>query len=272
MPKKVVSTKKSQSTTAVRARKKDATPAAARRSGSAVQKGKDAVPAKKSPVKGVTGQLRKGKFKKASKADAHEMMRLLCERYPDAECELNYRNDFELLISVILSAQTTDANVNRVTPKLFARCPDAKSLAEAPLDEIKELVRSTGYYNAKAQNIQACARALMETFKGRVPTSIAELTTLPGVGRKTANVVLGVAHGVPGWSVDTHVQRLSKRLGFSEEEDPAKIEKDLQHLFPEHDWSKDSITLIWHGRRCCEARNPNCAACPINHLCPSSLV
>jgi endonuclease III len=218
------------------------------------------------------GTAPKSKFKKVSVGDAQKIMDLLCSRYPDAECELTFRNDFELLIAVILSAQTTDANVNRATPKLFAKFPDAVSLATAPIEEVKELVRSTGYYNAKANNIQACARGLVERFGGKVPATVAELTTLPGVGRKTANVVLGVVHDIPGWTVDTHVQRLSKRLGFSEQEDPAKIEKDLQKLFPERDWTKYSITLIWHGRRCCEARNPDCAACPVNHLCPSSLV
>lgn len=211
------------------------------------------------------------KFKKVSATTAGEIMRLLRERYPDADCELTYKNDFELLISVILSAQTTDANVNRVTPNLFKRFPTAKALAEGPLDEIKNLIRSTGYYNSKAQNIQACAQGLVERFGGSVPDNLDDLVTLAGVGRKTANVLLGVIHNIPGWTVDTHVQRLSKRLGFSKELDPVKIEKDLQKLFPERDWTKDSITLIWHGRRCCDARKPECEVCPVNHLCPSSL-
>jgi endonuclease-3 len=229
------------------------------------------LPAKKS-VKGVTGQLRKGKFKKVGSKVAVKVMELLRGRYPDADCELTFKNDFELLISVILSAQTTDANVNKVTPNLFKRFPTAQALAEANIDEVKELIRSTGYYNAKANNIQACARGLVERFGGKVPATVEELTTLPGVGRKTANVLLGVIHDVPGWTVDTHVQRLSKRLGFSEEEDPLKIEKDLQKLLPEQEWTKDSITLIWHGRRCCYARNPDCPECPVKHLCPSALV
>lgn len=212
------------------------------------------------------------KFKKAGREQAHEMMALLCKRYPDAECELTYKNDFELLISVILSAQCTDVTVNKVTPKLFKRFPTPKALALADLEEVQQLIRPTGFFNAKARNIQACAKGLLEKFGGRVPETVEELTKLAGVGRKTANVVLGVAHGIPGWSVDTHVQRLSKRLGFSKEEDPLKIEKDLQKLFPNDDWSKLSITLIWHGRRTCYARKPDCANCPINHLCPSSLV
>lgn len=220
--------------------------------------------------KGVSGQLRKGKFKKVSQSVAQEMMQALCERYPDAECELTYKNDFELLTAVILSAQTTDANVNKATPNLFKKFPTPKALAEANLDDVKELVRSTGYYNAKAKNIQSCAQALVNNFGGQVPSNIDDLTTLPGVGRKTANVVLGVIHNVPGWTVDTHVQRLSKRLGLCELEDPVKIEMELQKLFPKQDWTKYSITLIWHGRRTCFARNPDCPDCPINNLCPSS--
>jgi endonuclease-3 len=211
-------------------------------------------------------------FTKVSKEAAKEMMRLLCQRYPEAECELDFQNDFQLLTAVILSAQTTDAQVNKVTKVLFQRFPDPQSLADADLSEIKEIIRPTGYYNAKAANIQNCAKAIVERYGGKIPQSLAELTSLPGVGRKTANVVLGVAHGIPGWTVDTHVQRLSGRLGLSEHADPYKIEQDLQSLYPGQDWSKLSITLIWHGRRTCFARNPDCQHCPINHLCPSSLV
>ncbi len=222
--------------------------------------------------KSARGHLGAGKFKKVSAKIAAEAMKALCQRYPDADCELTYKNDFELLIAVILSAQTTDVNVNKVTPKLFKRFPTAEALAMAPLDEVKEIVRSTGYYNAKAQNIQACAQGIVERFNGKVPSSLEDLITLPGVGRKTANVLLGVIHNISGWTVDTHVQRLSKRLGFSLEVDPAKIEKELQKLFPNQDWTKYSITLIWHGRRCCFARNPDCPSCPVNNLCPSSSI
>ena len=171
-----------------------------------------------------------------------------------------------------MSAQTTDVNVNKVTKNLFKKYPDPKALAEAPLEDIKDIIKSTGFFNAKATNIQNCAAKLVEKFGGEVPAKLEDLITLPGVGRKTANVVLGVAFGVPGWSVDTHVQRLSKRLGFSNEQDPEKIEYELQKLFPNKDWSKLSITLIWHGRRTCFARKPNCEECSINHLCPSSLM
>lgn len=211
-------------------------------------------------------------FKKVSPAIAHKEMDLLCKKYPDADCELDFKNNYQLLIAVILSAQTTDVSVNKVTKELFRRFPDPRSLANASPDAIKEIIRPTGYYNAKAANIQKCAQALVERFSGEVPKSMDDLITLPGVGRKTANVVLGVAHGIPGWTVDTHVQRLSKRLGFTNKSDPKKIEVDLQKLFPEQDWSKLSITLIWHGRRQCFARKPDCPDCPINHLCPSARV
>lgn len=206
-----------------------------------------------------------------SKKEASEMMRLLCEKYPDAECELTYKNDFELLIAVILSAQTTDVQVNKVTPKLFARFPNAASLASADPEEVKEIIKPTGYYNNKAKTIQACAAALVRDFGGKIPNSLDEMVTLPGVGRKTANVVLGTIHKIPGWTVDTHVQRLSQRLGFTQQTDPYKIELDLQKLFPIENWTRYSITLIWHGRRLCYARNPDCPDCPIKHICPGSL-
>jgi endonuclease-3 len=206
------------------------------------------------------------------KAVAQEIMDRLCKRYPDADCELDFKSTFQLLTSVILSAQTTDVQVNKCTPGLFKKFPTAKALAEANIEDVKNLIKPTGYFNAKATNIQKCAQALVANFGGEVPSTLEELTTLPGVGRKTANVVLGVAFGVPGWTVDTHVQRLSARLGLSQNTDPHKIEMDLQQLYPQRDWTKYSITLIWHGRRLCYARNPNCAECPINDICPSSQV
>ncbi len=210
--------------------------------------------------------------KKVSKAVAQSIMDALCRTYPDADCELEFASDFQLLIAVILSAQTTDVTVNKVTPELFKRFATARALAEADLDEVKQIIRPTGYYNAKAANIQACARAMVQQFGGKVPVTREELMKLPGVGRKTANVVLGVAHKIPGWSVDTHVQRLSQRLGFTRQTDPYKIELDLEKLFPGKEASRYSITLIWHGRRLCFARNPNCPQCPVNQLCPSSTV
>jgi endonuclease-3 len=211
-------------------------------------------------------------FVNVSQSDIDKEMKRLCDLYPDAHCELDFATTFQLLTSVILSAQTTDVGVNKCTPRLFQRFPDAKALAEADLEEVKEIVRPTGYYNAKANNIQKCAQALMSRFGGEVPKTLDELVTLPGVGRKTANVILGVAYGEPGWTVDTHVQRLVGRLGITDETDPVKIEFALQKIFPNQDWSKYSITLIWHGRRICFARSPNCQECPINHICPSSLV
>jgi len=211
-------------------------------------------------------------FNLVPSAVAQKEMNLLCQEYPEAECELDYASAFQLLTAVIMSAQTTDVTVNKVTPTLFERFPDAKALAEADLDEIKEIIKPTGFFNAKANNIQKCAQALVANFGGEVPKTIEELTTLPGVGRKTANVVLGVVFGVPGWTVDTHVQRLSARLGFTKNTEPEKIEVDLQKLFPKQDWSKLSITLIWHGRRMCFARKPDCPRCPVSDLCPSSMI
>ncbi len=205
-----------------------------------------------------------------SRKIARLIMRRLCEQYPDAQCELSFATPFQLLIATILSAQTTDVSVNKVTTALFKRYPDPNSLAKANLDELKQLIKPTGYYNTKANNIKACAQMLVSKFQGIVPYEQEELVSLPGVGRKTANVVLGVAFGVPGWTVDTHVQRLAKRLGYTEEADPYKIELALQRLFPKADWSLYSITLIWHGRRLCFARKPNCLDCPVKLYCPSA--
>lgn len=237
----------------------------------AVSVAKSKVTAKPAP-KPTGGKKAKGDVTLVPKAVAQEMMDRLCKRYPDADCELDFGSTFQLLTSVILSAQTTDVQVNKCTPGLFKKFPTAKALAEANIEDVKNLIKPTGYFNAKAANIQKCAQALVEKFGGEVPSTLEELTQLPGVGRKTANVVLGVAFGVPGWTVDTHVQRLSGRLGLSENTEPHKIEIDLQNLYPEKDWTKYSITLIWHGRRLCYARNPNCAECPINDICPSSQV
>lgn len=210
--------------------------------------------------------------KKATPAIAGEIAEGLCAEYPDADCELTFASDFQLITAVILSAQCTDVTVNKVTAKLFKEFPTAKKLAEADIERIKEIIRPTGYFNAKAKNIQACAAEIVTKYGGEVPVTLEELILLPGVGRKTANVVLGVAHNIPGWTVDTHVQRLSKRLGFTRNSDPYKIELDLQKLFPakKFDWTKLSITIIWHGRRCCYARKPACTRCPVEALCPSS--
>ncbi len=195
---------------------------------------------------------------------------VLAEEYPEALCELDHRNPFELLTATILSAQTTDARVNMVTPELFAAYPDAASLATADLDDVERIVRSTGFYQSKARNIVGMAAALVERFGGQVPTDRDDLTSLAGVGRKTANVVRSVAFGLPGLPVDTHVGRLSRRLGLTEEDDPVKVEHALGALLPGSQWGDFSLRLILHGRRVCEARRPQCDRCALRSVCPSS--
>ncbi len=210
-----------------------------------------------------------------SKADKQAIATVVLDRliveYPDAHCELDHRNAFELLCATILSAQCTDVRVNLVTPALFARYPDAATLREAPLEHVEELVRSTGFYRAKAKSLVGMATALSERHRGEVPRSIAELVALPGVGRKTANVILGNAFGMnEGIVVDTHVQRLARRLGLTREPDPIGIEKELMPLFPRDHWAVLSHLLIWHGRRVCFARKPHCQSCVVREICPSA--
>lgn len=190
--------------------------------------------------------------------------------YPDAHCELNYRSPFELLIAVILSAQCTDDRVNLITPTLFERFPTPKALAESNQEEVEQIIFSTGFYRNKAKNIRAAAKKLCETFGSAVPQTMPDLLSLPGVARKTANVVLGTAFGIPsGVVVDTHIGRLSQRLGMTREEDPEKIERDLQALWPKERWIMSAHRLIWHGRRVCFARKPSCATCTLRPVCPS---
>jgi len=191
--------------------------------------------------------------------------------YP-AATELDHANPFQMLIATILSAQTTDRSVNAVTPRLFARYPDAQSLAHADPRAVERLIKPTGFYRVKAKTIVAASRALVERFGGQVPGSMDELVTLPGVGRKTANVVLGVAFGVPGFAVDTHVIRLTNRLGLTRSRDPLKIEAEVTKLIPEEEWTGFSLRLILHGRRVCMARRPDCPGCVMNDFCPSSTV
>ncbi len=193
----------------------------------------------------------------------------LAEDYPEALCELDHRNPFELLAATILSAQTTDARVNMVTPALFAAYPDAESLAGAPLDDVERIIQSTGFYQTKARNIVGMATALIERFGGQVPTALDDLVSLPGVGRKTANVVRSVAFGLPGLPVDTHVGRLSRKLGLTEQEDPVKVEAELCAMLPRREWGDFSLRMILHGRRVCDARRPNCGACSMAWFCPS---
>ncbi len=193
---------------------------------------------------------------------------VLQARYPEVRPQLLHRNPFELLVATILSAQCTDRQVNRVTPGLFRALPGPREFAAAPLARIAALVRSTGFYRNKARNIKACARALLERHGGEVPRTLEELVRLPGVGRKTANVVLGAAFGVPGVVVDTHVARISRRLGLTEHRDPTRIERDLMDLVPRRDWSAFSLRLVFFGREVCTARRPRCPECPLARLCP----
>jgi len=196
----------------------------------------------------------------------------LADLYPDAECELDHANPFQLLIATILSAQATDVGVNKVTPGLFARFGDAESLAEADPEEVETLISSLGLFRNKAKSITKCARQLVEQHEGEVPTSMKDLTALAGVGRKTANVVRSVALGEPGLPVDTHVLRLSKRLALTELEDPVKVELALNPMIPASERGLFSLRMILHGRRVCGARKPNCADCPLAYYCPSVVV
>ncbi|MGV9327682.1 endonuclease III [Streptosporangium sandarakinum] len=200
---------------------------------------------------------------------ARRMDRILAETYPDAHCELDFRDPLELLVATILSAQCTDKRVNLVTPTLFEKYRTAEDYAAADRAELEEMIRSTGFFRAKAASIIGMAQAVCERHGGEVPRRLADLVKLPGVGRKTANVVLGNAYGVPGITVDTHFQRLVGRFGWTTETDPVKIEKVVAELIPRRDWTMMSHRLIWHGRRMCHARKPACGACPLATLCPS---
>lgn len=196
----------------------------------------------------------------------------LAAEYPQALCELDHHNHFELLAATILSAQTTDARVNMVTPELFARYPDAAALAVADPGVVEEIVRSAGFYQTKTRNLIAMASALVERFDGQVPAGLEDLVTLAGVGRKTANVVRSVAFGLPGLPVDTHVGRLSRRLALTTEEDPVKVETELGSYLPPEAWGDFSLRLILHGRRVCAAKKPLCAECALQDVCPSSIL
>ena len=200
---------------------------------------------------------------------ARMINRVLAQTYPDADIELDFETPLQLLVATILSAQSTDKRVNMVTPVVFARYPDAAALATADRAELEELIKPTGFFRAKSDSLIKLGSALVERFDGDVPPRLADLVTLPGVGRKTANVVLGNAFGIPGITVDTHVGRLSRRFGWTTQHDPEKVEVDIADLFPKRDWTQLCQNMIWHGRRCCHARNPACGACPVAGLCPS---
>jgi endonuclease-3 len=211
--------------------------------------------------------------KNARAARAAEIYEQLSEEYPDAHCELTFESPFQLAVATILSAQTTDVRVNMVTPPLFARYPDALALASARQEDVEEMIRSTGFFRNKAKSVIGFARGVVADHDGEVPASMAALAALPGVGRKTANVILGNAFGMAeGVVVDTHVTRLATLLRFTDEESAEKIEMDLMKLFPPDHWTMLSHLLIWHGRRVCIARKPRCEACAVSHLCPSSRV
>jgi endonuclease III len=192
------------------------------------------------------------------------------ELYPEIVIPLDHASPFQLLVAVILSAQCTDAMVNRVTPQLFARFPDAPAMAAAAPAEVEELIHRAGFFRAKTRSLIGMAQAVVERFNGEIPSRMQDLVTLPGVGRKTANVILGHWFGVPGVVVDTHVLRLSRRLGLTEEDDPVKVERDLQGLLKRSDWSDTTMRLIYHGRRVCIARRPRCEECVFAGFCPTA--
>lgn len=202
------------------------------------------------------------------RAAALVVLSVLETTHADAHCALHHADPWQLLVATMLSAQCTDERVNQVTPALFARYPDVAAFAEADLGELEEAIRSTGFFRNKARSIQAAARVLLTDYAGRVPTSLEQLVGLPGVGRKTANVVLGVAFGQAGMVVDTHVKRIAFRLGWTAEQDPEKIERDLRCLLPAEKWTQTGHVLIFHGRRICKAPTPQCSHCPVSKLCP----
>lgn len=205
-----------------------------------------------------------------SERRVEQILGILRTCYPDVKTQLDHADAFQLLIATILSAQCTDRQVNQVTPKLFRTFPDPQAFAQADLELLERLIRPTGYFRSKARHIRECARAIVERYGGRVPDSIEALVELPGVGRKTANVVLGAVFGQPTIVVDTHVKRIAKRLGLTESDNPTRIESDLMAVIPKADWSDFSLQLIYFGRETCIARRPRCAVCPLRLLCPSS--
>lgn len=212
--------------------------------------------------------MRESREKKKQRAE--NILGKLRRAYPDAKCALDYSNPLELMVATILSAQCTDKRVNLVTPALFKKYPDVSAYAAADPRELERLIQSTGFYKNKARSIQGAARRIEACFAGKVPQTLEELVTLPGVGRKTANVILGNAFGIPGLTVDTHMIRLNNRLGLTSQKDPVKIEFELMKLIPAESWTEYSHLIISHGRNRCIARKPDCKACEIRTLCPSA--
>jgi endonuclease III len=236
---------------------------------------KKSTPKKPTPRKPLGGKSRSRKAPRFAPAAerAPEIFERLSREYPDARCALDHRNPYELLVATILSAQCTDKRVNMVTPALFAKYPDAAALAQANPDELQEMIKSTGFFRNKTKSLLGMANAVTDAHGGAIPGTMDQLVRLPGVGRKTANVVLGNAFGIDeGVVVDTHVSRLSNRLALSRETDPVKIEQDLIALFPRSQWTMLSHLLISHGREICDARRPRCEQCVVNNLCPASRV
>lgn len=213
--------------------------------------------------------MRKNESIQNKKSRAGKILSRLKKTYPDARCALDYSNPMELLAATILSAQCTDVRVNKVTPALFKRYPSVRDYAQADLEELKELVKTTGFYSNKARNIKGAAAMILEEHGGEVPAELDKLVKLPGVGRKTANVVLGNAFGIPGLTVDTHMIRLNNRLGFTRQKDPVKIEYELMKIIPQKEWTMYSHFIIHHGRNRCSARRPDCAGCELREWCPS---
>ena len=203
------------------------------------------------------------------KGDPKAIYRALTKEYPDVKCELDFKTPYQLLVATVLSAQCTDKRVNEVTPNLFKKYPNPQKMSGASQRDIERLIKSAGFFRTKAKNIKGLSKKIMEAHKGSVPKNLDELIKLPGVGRKTANVVLGHAFGIPGITVDTHFGRLSRRFNWTKSHDPVKVEFEIQKLFPEKTWTDLSMRLIWHGRRYCTARSPKCSICPLAKLCPS---
>ncbi len=197
------------------------------------------------------------------------MYRILSKTYPNVRCELDFTNPLQLLVATVLSAQCTDKRVNQVTPALFKKYKNVRAFAKADIRDIETLVHSTGFFRAKARNIHGLAMKIESDFNGEVPRTIEQLVTLPGVGRKTANVVLGHAFDTPGITVDTHFGRLSRRFGWTQEKDPVKVELEVAELIPQKEWTNLSQRMIWHGRRVCHSRKPACGACSLAKMCPS---
>ena len=204
-----------------------------------------------------------------TRKEARAIYRILTKTYPDIRCELDFKNPLELLVAVVLSAQCTDKRVNALTPALFKKYKKPKDYAKAPLAEIEQFIYSAGFYHAKARHLKGLGTKLVEEFDGKVPGNLDDLITLPGVGRKTANVVLGHAFDIPGITVDTHFGRLSRRFGWTTSMDPVKVEHEGGALIPQQEWTNLSQRMIWHGRRICHARKPACGACPVAKICPS---